>query len=163
MEEATDSGSIRWLSHQRRGKGERTHQSSNSGNNPRIRRRMCPRHIISCMDCCRRNNNSTEVKRSYITEKSLAHDESLSCRLDRSRTHHPVPAINRHVKCGVHHWCSGLQKHGQVMDCGCETCGVALCLPCYKLFHETVDLVQMKDSLKKEFKQDWEGSEPTTT
>ena len=104
---------------------------------------------------------TTKVKRPYITDKSLSHNGSLSCRLDRSQTHYPVPTINRRVKCGLHRWCSGLQKRGQVMDC--ETCGVALCLPCYKLFHETVDLVQMKDSLKKEFKADWDGSEPTTT
>jgi hypothetical protein len=42
----------------------------------------------------------------------------------------------------------------------CESCGVALCLPCFKLFHETIDLVQKKDSLKKEFKEEWDANAP---
>jgi hypothetical protein len=40
-----------------------------------------------------------------------------------------------------------LEKYRQVMDC--ESCRVALCLSCFKLFHDTIDLVQKKDSLKK--------------
>jgi hypothetical protein len=100
-------------------------------------------------------------KRPYMTDKSLAHNGCLSCRLDKSRSHYPIQAQGPKVKCGVHRWCAGIEKRSQVMDC--ESCGVALCLPCFKLFHETVDLVQKKDSLKKKFKEEWDANNALAT
>lgn len=98
--------------------------------------------------------------RPYVTDKSLRHDGSLSCRLDRSLPHYPIPAQGSRIKCGVHRWCAKLEKYRQVMDC--ESCRVALCLPCFKLFHDTIDLVQKKESLKKKFKKEWDVDESVT-
>jgi hypothetical protein len=105
-------------------------------------------------------NTPRGKKRPYLTDKSLAHDGSLSCRLDRSKSHYPIPTQGDRVKCGVHRWCAGIEKRGQVMDC--ESCGVALCLPCFKLFHDTIDLVKKKNSLEKEFKKEWEANASVT-
>jgi hypothetical protein len=39
---------------------------------------------------------------------------------------------------------------------------MALCLPSFKLFHDTIDLVQKKESLKKKFKKEWDVDESVT-
>ena len=71
-------------------------------------------------------------------------------RLDMSKGHWPGLAdTNTHARCQLHTWASSskVRKKSGVMLC--MHCNVYLCMKCWKIFHQTEDLVKDKDEIKK--------------
>jgi hypothetical protein len=80
-------------------------------------------------------------------DKSLSEHGALSARLNRAFTHLPLESVGR-KRCGLHRWC-GFERFRSVVEC--EDCSVALCIPCYKVFHTTPDIPSQKQSLRDSF------------
>ena len=88
-------------------------------------------------------------RRVGFTDKTLDNKRGFyKCRLSHEK-HWPVAShAENHPRCQLHTWAtdSKIRKKKQVMLCG--FCNVYLCLPCWKTFHETQDLVREKNKIK---------------
>ena len=84
----------------------------------------------------------------HINDTSVDANGSLKCRLDMRLDHLPCEKVSSRARCGLHRWV-GVESQSQISYC--RTCGVNLCIKCYRLFHEQVDLLKMKSSLLKKY------------
>lgn len=66
--------------------------------------------------------------------------------------HFPVEKPGQRMKCALHKWAANIEKRVNVYSCSC--CKVALCVPCFKIFHQDGCLVQHKQKYKQQFEQE---------
>lgn len=88
-------------------------------------------------------------RRVGLTDKTLDNTRGFyKCRLSHEKHWPVVSHAANHPRCQLHTWAtdSKIRKKKQVMLCG--ICNVYLCLPCWKTFHETQDLVREKPKIR---------------
>jgi Transposase IS4 len=85
------------------------------------------------------------VKRANkVTNASLDPNDGLFAnRLKMFPRHWPVePSLSKRPKCAFHRWAADLEEKTHVVMC--SECKVHLCIGCFKMFHEEVDLKSKK-------------------
>ena len=85
-----------------------------------------------------------------VDDAALHENGKLKRRLDRSLGHFPLKKTNQQC-CSLHRWL-GYRSEKHIMYC--PDCNIHLCLECYSLFHQCVDLVGAKSYLDSKFKAD---------
>jgi hypothetical protein len=104
-------------------------------------------------DKMEREEEKCESKRATrVSDSALSADGTLQIRFRRDIDHWPCLPQGKEQKCALHRWASGIEFKAGVMQC--TTCGVHLCVPCFKAFHTIEDIVGKKKELATIFKRD---------
>ena len=90
----------------------------------------------------------TKPGTKHVNDDSILTNGSLRCRLDRCLDHLPSEKLSSRARCGMHRWV-GVESQSQVSYC--YSCGVHLCIKCYRLFHHQADLLCKKVSLRRKY------------
>src|SRR5210317_1675476 len=96
-----------------------------------------------------------KVRRPRLTDITMQKDGGLCIRLSRDVEHWPVEAPfykGRNPKCPLHRYLLEINVRRNIVDC--ETCSVALCPLCFKLYHTEERMVKKKQ-LAAELKTSW--------
>ena len=64
---------------------------------------------------------------------------SLSCRLEESKPHWPIPTANLASSCQLHRWALGVKKKKRASIIDCSYCKVTLCSECFVPFTLTTN------------------------
>ena len=92
-----------------------------------------------------------EIKKRRVCDTTVADGSDLSrLRLDQTLDHFPYPSEVGSARCGLHRW-AGIETQKTVLLC--KTCGVNLCLKCYRLFHITADLLSMRKKINPKYEE----------
>jgi len=86
-----------------------------------------------------------KVRRPRLTDITMQKDGGLCIRLSRDVEHWPVEAPfykGRNPKCQLHHYLLEIDVRRNIVNC--ETCSVALCPLCFKLYHTEERMVYKK-------------------
>ena len=73
----------------------------------------------------------------------------LADRLNRNLGHWTMRLDERGARCAVHRWCAGIEVKADVYKC--SHCRINLCVECFPIFHQKIDLVGYKDELKRKY------------
>ena len=101
------------------------------------------------------------VRRPRLTDITMQKDGGLCIRLSRDVDHWPVEAPmykGRNPKCQLHRYLLEIDVRRNIINC--ETCHVALCPSCFKLYHEEERMVKKKKQLGQELKASWLENHP---
>lgn len=93
-------------------------------------------------------NKKARLATKHCNDFSLAPNGNLKGRLDTCLDHLPTEKESTRARCALHRWV-GVETTSQLSQC--NTCGVHLCIQCYRLFHTEPDLLKHKDRLKKKY------------
>jgi hypothetical protein len=85
------------------------------------------------------------LKDNILLNKSGPLAERLNC----SVGHFPTRLHERGARCSVHRWCAAIEVKADVYKC--SHCRINLCVDCFEIFHQKVDLVAFKEALKEQY------------
>jgi len=90
-------------------------------------------------------------RRVGLTDKTLDPVKGyFKCRLDINVAHWPTDSdTSNPARCQLHTWATDSLIRKKKMVMLCRHCNVNLCRMCWRIFHETKDLVKEKNQLKK--------------
>ena len=83
-------------------------------------------------------------KATPFSDKTVADHGALRIRLDTTRDHLPLPP-GTNSRCAMHR-CLGFETEKSVLLC--PGCNVKLCHQCYRTFHTTPKIVEIKEKLR---------------
>ena len=83
-------------------------------------------------------------RNATFTDRSLdPYTGSLRCRMDTRLNHLPEENDKDEGSCQMHYWKDKSKYRKQLLKCA--ACQVTLCVKCYKTFHDTADLMNLKE------------------
>ena len=82
-----------------------------------------------------------KVGTRHINDGAMQLNGNLKGRLDRCLDHLPTEKLSNRARCALHRWL-GIETSAGLVNC--MTCGVHLCMKCYRLFHTEPDLLGKK-------------------
>ena len=95
-----------------------------------------------------------KIRSSRVTDEML--DPRIGELKDRlsvgSGLHMPVLPMVKRTRCSLHFWGNQERKQSQILRC--STCDIALCVPCFSLFHTCIEV--------KELRKHFQGKLPPT-
>ena len=85
--------------------------------------------------------------------------QDFNVRLDRLKSHFPLPVKEGKPRCQVHCWATeGNRQETRNVMCY-EDCCVSICIRCCKLWHTKPDLTAMKEALGNKFCKEMQENE----
>ena len=112
-------------------------------------------HSPSCIDTSPTTSTHAitvpKCKRATsLTDKTVRCGTPLTIlRMDQSLNHH-LQLTGKNARCAMHRWV-GIETERDTYYCA--TCNVNICVPCSQIFHCVHDLMAIKYSLQRQYKQ----------